>query len=61
MNKLEQSSLLFIIFTFLSSLALLYFKYNFTFLMPILIISILTIIVLLTIIIILISVYDEDT
>ncbi|PTI73628.1 hypothetical protein BU064_13435 [Staphylococcus succinus] len=61
MNKLEQSSLLFIIFVFLSSLTLLYFKYNFTFLMPILIISILTIIVILTVVISLILVYDEDT
>lgn len=60
MNKLEQSSVLFIVFIFLSSISLLYFKYQFTFLMPILVGIILTVIILLTIIIILILVYDKN-
>ena len=61
MNKLEKWSLVFIIFTFLSSLALLYFKYNFSLVMPVLSLSILTILILLTSIITVVSVNDEDT
>ncbi|EVU48316.1 hypothetical protein, partial [Staphylococcus aureus] len=60
-NKLEKWSLVFIIFTFLSSLALLYFKYNFSSVMPVLSLSILTILILLTSIITVVSVNDEDT
>ena len=61
MNKLEKWSLVFIIITFLSSLALLYFKYNFSSVMPVLSLSILTILILLTSIITVVSVNDEDT
>ena len=61
MNKLEKWSLVFIIFTFRSSLALLYFKYNFSSVMPVLSLSILTILILLTSIITVVSVNDEDT
>ncbi|EWU93796.1 hypothetical protein U615_02848, partial [Staphylococcus aureus F46798] len=44
-----------------SSLALLYFKYNFSSVMPVLSLSILTILILLTSIITVVSVNDEDT
>ncbi|EWU60685.1 hypothetical protein U337_02851, partial [Staphylococcus aureus W48969] len=60
-EPLEKWSLVFIIFTFLSSLALLYFKYNFSSVMPVLSLSILTILILLTSIITVVSVNDEDT
>lgn len=61
MNKLEKSTLLFIVFTFLSSLMLLYFRYNFSSVMPGLTISILTILILLSIIITVVSFFDGDT
>lgn len=61
MNKLEKSTLLFIVFTFLSSLMLLYFRYNFSSVMPALTISILTILILLSIIITVVSFFDGDT
>jgi hypothetical protein len=54
MNKLEKSSILFIIFTFISSIVLLYCKYNLPFFMPILSTSILAILIILTIVIIII-------
>jgi len=61
MNKLEKSTLLFIVFTFLSSLMLLYFRYNFSSVMPGLTISILTILILLSVIITVVSFFDGDT
>lgn len=61
MNKLEKSTLLFIVFTFVSSLLLLYFRYNFSSVMPGLTITILTILILLSVIITVVSFFDGDT
>lgn len=60
MNKLEKSSLFFVAFTFISSLFLLYFKYNYTFVMPTLVYSILSILIILTIFIILVLLRDNN-
>lgn len=63
MNKLEKSTLLFIVFTFVSSLLLLYFRYNFSSVMPglTITITILTILILLSVIITVVSFFDGDT